>query len=149
MRPKTVPHKYRLASSETRRCEECGAATKAGKPFCSTHVTRCDYVKVICRQISEAELEIAKVSVQGSRAVNLRGLVVHEILAGLAETGAITYRRLIKDKVNLLHRSSHQTTDAFLKRILGARLVKVTLNSRRNEVVSLTPKGLRRRRGIK
>ena len=143
------------SSPETRiptsRCalEGCNEFTRERKPYCSDHILEIDYAKALSIKVSGVEKEIERVSTVGDKAVDVTGLVVEEILAGIDHAGQVTWRRLCKDHVAFFNHVSAEITDHYLDRLRLEGLVKVTLNRRSDEVVELTSRGLRKaRRGI-
>lgn len=128
----------------TRRCEEedCAKCTREGKPYCSDHVLEVDYAKALSAKINGIEDEVRQVGVIGPRRVDINGVVVEEILAGIVHAGQITWRRLCKDHVAFFNKTEAETTDHYLTRLRAERLVTVSLNKRGVEVVELTPMGL-------
>jgi len=93
-------------------------------------------------QLDQAEDEVRRVGEKGPIAADLDGLVVEEILAGIASRGQVTWRRLCKDKVWFFNEVPHSTTNHYLDRLRNEGLVKVGLTARNIEVVELTSKGL-------
>lgn len=136
------------------KCHEegCKARTNEGKPYCPDHVLRITRAKALNDRLTLSEEEILAVMERGSEAVDLDGLIVEELLAGIDQAGKITFHRLVKDRVFLLNahntsRADHKTADAFLKRLHDEDLVFIGLTARGTDVVTLTPKGLKVRRG--
>jgi len=84
---------------------------------------------------------------KGPQAVDLEGLIVEEVLAGIAHAGEMTWRRLVKDHVLNLSKADVLTSDAYLTRLVHAGLVEVTRNKRGTDIVTLTEKGFRLKRG--
>lgn len=129
--------------------EGCSARTREGKPFCPDHIFRINRPRSIQDMLAMSEVEIAEVKKRGAEAVNLDGLIVEELLAGIAEAGEITFRRLVKDRVFLLthENSDNATADSFLKRLKDEELVFVGSTNRGDNIVRLTPKGMKFRKG--
>ena len=127
--------------------KDCTEFTRERKPVCSTHIMELERPRVLAAILAEVELEIKRVEVKGPRAVNLNGLVVEEIIAGLALVGAITWRRLCKNHVAFFNHVENETVDHYLTRLEREGLFAVARNGRNCRVVSLTPKGLLMARG--
>lgn len=129
----------------TRKCKmkDCTEHTRERKPYCSTHVMEIDRPKALFAILAEVEAEIERVAVKGPSAVNILGLVVEEIMAGLAHVGSITWRRLCKNHVAFFNRVSDVTVDHYLTRLRDEGLIAALPNRRGVTVVSLTPRGLR------
>ncbi len=128
--------------------EGCIARTREGKPFCPDHIFRINRPRAIQDRLAMSEAEISEVKKHGAKAVNLDGLIVEELLAGIAEAGEITFRRLVKDRVFLLthENSDNVTADAFLKRLKDEGFIKVGSTARNDNIVKLTPEGMKVRR---
>ena len=142
-----------VVRTPTRQCDKkgCNALTKAGKSFCTEHILYVARAKDLRVRLDGVENEIERVRLKGTKAVNLDGLVVEEILVGIAHQGQVTWRRLCISHVAFFNSVKERTTNYYCERLRKEGLVKVTRNKRSNVVVSLTPKGLCRaqRGGIK
>ena len=84
--------------SEQRTCEAeaCGETTRGGKPFCTQHVERSDYVQRLMRTLARAEREVERVRASGARAVDPEGLTCSEILRELRVHGPRSAQRLAR-----------------------------------------------------
>jgi len=100
------------------------------------------YAKNLQEIIAGVDREIEAVAEHGFERVNINGLVCEEILAGIANAGQITWRRLVKDHVAFLNNSSSETADAYLTALHRAGLVSLDKSTRGIHVVSLSPRGL-------
>ena len=132
------------SSIPSSKCEmaDCNRATQERKSHCSEHVMEIARPRHLREQLDQAEDEVRRVGEKGPIAADLDGLVVEEILAGIASRGQVTWRRLCKDKVWFFNEVPHSTTNHYLDRLRNEGLVKVGLTARNIEVVELTSKGL-------
>jgi hypothetical protein len=78
-------------------CQECGAPSREGKLYCSDHVEAHDYVREVRTRIESREAELAAVAERGSRAVDLEGFVVREIVGLLTAHGSRSVCRLARE----------------------------------------------------
>lgn len=129
----------------SRTCDVCHQPTRERKPYCSEHImTHGDYPKSLAAVLGGVAEEIERVGKVGHKAVQLDGLVVEEILAGIAGNGRLTWLRLLKDHVAFLNNASEEVCAAYLASLTKNDLVRVTHTKRGCEVVELTTKGLAR-----
>jgi hypothetical protein len=142
--PRTATYDGPETRVPTRKCaaKGCSTYTRERKPFCPEHVLDAPYAKGLFDRVEGVENEIERVGEIGAEAVDMNGLVVEEILAGIAHAGQVTWRRLCKSHVAFLHSVESETTDHYRDRLNDAGLVEITRSSRGVEVVSLTPKGM-------
>jgi len=77
---------------EARTCElaGCEQTTRGGKPYCTLHVERTGYAQHLLKTLERSAREVARVGVEGPRAVDPAGLVAQEILRELRVRGART-----------------------------------------------------------
>lgn len=86
----------------TRKCNAlvkghpCGETTREGKEFCTKHVENHPYIKNLMQRMKVRETEDHTVMMEGSKAVNLNGLTVQEILIHMRQTGTKTVEGLSK-----------------------------------------------------
>jgi len=128
------------------KCEMtgCDRFTQERKSHCSEHVLEIERPRDLRAKLDEAEAEVLRVGKKGPSAVDIDGLVVEEILAGIFSRGQVTWRRLCKDKVFFFNSNvvTQATTYHYLSRLRREGLIKVGATNRRREVVELTRKGL-------
>jgi hypothetical protein len=125
----------------SRTCEDCGKPTRERKPFCSDHIVNHGYPKHLDDVLKGVSDELKAVAKHGHRAVQLDGLVVEEILAGIASSGQLSWRRLLKDHVAFLVNEPSHVTGAYLQKLRNADLINVRPSGRKMDVVSLTEAG--------
>jgi len=130
----------------SRRCAKdcCKNFTKERKPFCSEHILEAGYARTLFDLVESAEAEVNRVNKRGARAIQLDGLVVEEILAGIADAGEITWKRLVKERAICLQQANERASKAYLSKLQRAGLVKKRVTRRGSDIVSLTPRGLSR-----
>ena len=138
----TVQDPYITTRGPSLRCESCGEPTRERKPFCPEHVGLNDRAGMLFAKLAAVEKEIESVSKGGSRLVNVKGLVVEEIMAGIAHAGQLTWVRLVKDHVPFFNGVAARTTKFYLHRLQAEELVCVEHNTRGIQIVGLTPEGL-------
>lgn len=145
----TMRSRNPVSRAPTRLCDKegCRLHTRERKPFCPEHIMEIERPRVLSAIIEEAEVEIVKVGVEGPDAVNIDGLVVEEIMAGIVHAGTVTWRNLCKNHVNFFNRVDNSIVDHYLTRLVREGLVQMTHNRRSNKVVALTEKGLRMAQG--
>lgn len=78
-------------------CQKCGEPSREGKLYCSEHVDEIGYVQEVRTRIESREAELAAVAKAGSKAVDLEGLVVREIVGLLTAHGARSVGRLARE----------------------------------------------------
>ena len=125
----------------TEHCRVCQKPTRERKLYCSEHVLTTGYAQKVAAVEERARSEVAAVIANGPSAVNIEGLIVDEILAGIAEAGHVTYRRLIKNSVIYLARHDSSVADLFLERLVQEELVTVGQTKRGSIIATLTAKG--------
>lgn len=148
MGPARLSEEFRASVNDHRRWVEhchhegCGRPTQQQKPYCTEHFMVPDsYAQRISDQEATAKSEVVAVVAEGIRAVNVNGLVVDQILMGIAESGNVTYRRLIKDKVRYIARQAPKIHEVFLERLVAEGLVTTHPLPRKQKMAALTDKG--------
>jgi len=117
--------------------------TRERKPFCPEHVLHNDYARWVASLVEAASDEAVAVVKKGPSAIDLNGLIVEEIICGIAETTEPTWAGLIKDKVTYLSTAHSSAADAYFERLTKDGYISARAHPRRREVifVSLTEKG--------
>lgn len=136
------------ARPPSRMCDVCGGPTRERKPYCTECVVKhASYPKALITVLEGVEEELHDVQQRGEKAVRLNGLVVEEILAGIASNGRLTWRRLLKDHVAFLNNATETVSNAYLNKLQTSGLIDVALTRRGGDVVSLSSKGFTLLRG--
>ena len=138
----TTQDPYVTTRGPSLRCESCGKPTREHKPFCPDHVALNDRAGMLFTKLADVAMEIKAVGKEGPGLVNVNGLVVEEIMAGIAHAGQVTWKRLVKDHVPFFNGVGTKTVNAYLARLQTEELVDVDTNTRGVRIVGLTPKGL-------
>jgi hypothetical protein len=134
--------------SRTCDVQGCPFFTRERKPYCPEHIlTHATYPRALASILESVEQEIETVGRCGAKAVRLTGLVVEEILAGIATHGRLTWPRLIKDHVAFLNGVPEPVSNAYLDCLKAYGLVDITQTQRGCEVVALSVKGFTILRG--
>ena len=141
MRGLAVQEKVRVDRAPTVRCAVCGEYTRERKPVCPEHIFEESYPKRLLRLVEAAEDEVKRARARGAEEIDIDGLVVEEILAGLKANAELTWVRLIKDHVPFLNGEGEEVSGAYLRALKGAGLIRGRISARRVEFVSLTEAG--------
>lgn len=143
MRGLVVQDNVRIDRAPTMRCAVpgCGESTREKKPVCSEHIFEEAYPKRLLDIIEGAEAEIKRASVRGYKEIDLDGLVVEEILAGIKSASELTWKRLVKNYVPDLNGAPERATDAYLEALKRGGLIRTRASERRDVIVSLTEAG--------
>lgn len=133
MTPRTTA-KWARERPVTRHCElpDCGVATRAGKPFCSTHVQEHPYIQELLHIMMDREIEEARVRQVGSHAVACDGLNAQEILRFVRANGERTVPRLARD-LNMDLTILKCYVDALKRR----RMIRLSKNKRGTPLIRL------------
>ena len=84
---------------EVRICKvsACQEATREGKTFCTEHIEFQPYIQNLVKRMANRVQEDEGVRTEGSKAVNLDGITVKEILLHLRQGGTRTEERLERE----------------------------------------------------
>jgi hypothetical protein len=85
--------------TEVRMCKvgSCQEATREGKTFCTEHIEFQPYIQDLVKRMTDRAQEDESVRSVGSKAVNLDGITVKEILLHLKQGGTRTEERLERE----------------------------------------------------
>jgi len=119
----------------TTYCEECGAATREGKRYCSEHVEKHPYVVQLLESLQAKDAEEELVKQRGDEAVQPYGLTSKEIVTLLRVRGALSIPRIARElRLEVPVAESYVNVLAKLGRVVvkkGTRSKMVSLVSRR------------------
>jgi hypothetical protein len=89
---------YERGKEETKHCQECGSATRDGKPYCSDHVAMNLAAKETLAGIAVREAHLMLIDRHGQRGVYLDSPLVDDVFRVLRDrAGAATLRRIRSD----------------------------------------------------
>ncbi len=129
MTPKSI-NRIQPKRKRPRYCEVsgCDNSTREGKPYCTDHVMRHPYVKMVAKVIEGREREILNVAKRGHRAVDVYGSIAQEIVSYLKVHGTKTIKRIARD-----HGMKPETTRSYCDALRRAGIVILGCNKRGNQ----------------
>lgn len=86
-------------NKEVRICkvDACKESTREGKTFCTDHIEFQPYIRALVQKMADRVREDEMVRTEGSKAVNLDGITIQEILLHLRQGGTRTEERLERE----------------------------------------------------